>query len=175
MRQIVSELRNVPYAPKPNAATFVVATDMPPSSLITSAFAFVFSVLGVLLVNEGRDWDIPGGHIEPGEEPEETMRREVLEETGVVVRALGLIGYQHIHLEEQAPAGYRYPAPDSYQVFFLAEPISGSIGGEPGRDPSALFWKIDDVRRSAWVRRHSAFFEAAYAHWRTLNAVGRGA
>lgn len=32
-------------------------------------------------------WSIPGGWLEPGESPEEACEREVLEETGVVVRA----------------------------------------------------------------------------------------
>ena len=30
-------------------------------------------------------WDLPGGHIEPGESPSATARREVAEELGVVV------------------------------------------------------------------------------------------
>ena len=32
-----------------------------------------------------RGWDIPGGHLEPGETPEAAMRREVLEEAGAVL------------------------------------------------------------------------------------------
>jgi 8-oxo-dGTP diphosphatase len=30
-------------------------------------------------------WGLPGGHIEPGEEPEDTARRELFEETGLRV------------------------------------------------------------------------------------------
>jgi 8-oxo-dGTP pyrophosphatase MutT (NUDIX family) len=38
-------------------------------------------------------WDIVGGHLEPGEEVEEALRREVLEETGwTVSQVLGLVG-----------------------------------------------------------------------------------
>ncbi|TDD48740.1 NUDIX domain-containing protein, partial [Kribbella antibiotica] len=31
-------------------------------------------------------WDVVGGHVDPGEAPEEALRREVEEETGWVVR-----------------------------------------------------------------------------------------
>lgn len=37
-------------------------------------------------------WDIPGGFCEPGEHPRDTARREVLEEAGVEVEIVGLLG-----------------------------------------------------------------------------------
>jgi ADP-ribose pyrophosphatase YjhB (NUDIX family) len=50
----------------------------------------------VLLVRRGRPpaagtWSLPGGRIEPGESPSEAAVREVREETGLAVRALGLL------------------------------------------------------------------------------------
>lgn len=56
------------------------------------------------------DWVLPKGHIEPGEAPDETARREVIEEAGVEgepVRALGT-------LEFRTPAGKHVRA-----LFFL--------------------------------------------------------
>jgi 8-oxo-dGTP diphosphatase len=50
----------------------------------------------VLLVRRGKPphkgaWTLPGGRIEPGESSEAAVEREVLEETGLTVRALRLV------------------------------------------------------------------------------------
>lgn len=40
-----------------------------------------------------RGWEFPGGHVEPGETPWQTARREALEEAGASLGELGLVGY----------------------------------------------------------------------------------
>jgi 8-oxo-dGTP pyrophosphatase MutT (NUDIX family) len=63
------------------------------------AVAIVTSRLGVL-VGRRRDgnppWTFPGGKIEPGESPADAAVRETLKETGLRVRATGVIG-QRVH------------------------------------------------------------------------------
>jgi 8-oxo-dGTP diphosphatase len=45
-------------------------------------------------------WSFPGGHLEDGEEPEATARRELLEETGLKVNILLPAGFTFDHFEE---------------------------------------------------------------------------
>jgi 8-oxo-dGTP pyrophosphatase MutT (NUDIX family) len=63
--------------------------------LMPGVAAAIHDAQGRLLLQEkswGEGWSLPAGAIEPGESPEEAVRREVLEETGLVVVAKEIIG-----------------------------------------------------------------------------------
>jgi len=38
-----------------------------------------------LLLNERQEWELPGGRLEPGEQPEQALVREIAEEMGIEV------------------------------------------------------------------------------------------
>lgn len=44
-------------------------------------------------------WDMPGGTMEFGESPEETLHREIMEELGVIVKPIKLVDMWH-HIKE---------------------------------------------------------------------------
>ena len=78
---------------------------------------------------EGR-WTLPGGGIEHGEEPRDTVRREVYEETGLHVEPGAVIDVHSTH--------YVGPRSDGLvedyhglHVIFAAEVLAESLGVEP--------------------------------------------
>lgn len=53
-------------------------------------------------------WEVPGGHIEPGETPEEAARRELYEESGAKEYDLHEIGVYGVKQDEQKDFGMLY-------------------------------------------------------------------
>lgn len=120
--KIVQVEQNLSWLPLPNESTTVLSARLPPGSLIDTAFVLAFAgtrLLQAHLVQRG--WDLPGGHLEAGETPEDAARREVYEETGARLGPLHLLGYQRLRLLGPRPASHRHSYPESYQVFYWAQ------------------------------------------------------
>ncbi|WP_047979784.1 NUDIX hydrolase [Ornithinibacillus contaminans] len=90
-----------------------------PRELVTSVHGFCFSDEKLLLVDlNQRGWDIPGGHIEPHETPEECFHREVIEE-GYVEGINSLLGSVEIDHHENPAWDDNSPYPIiGYQMFY---------------------------------------------------------
>jgi ADP-ribose pyrophosphatase YjhB (NUDIX family) len=93
----------------------------PPQPLVTSVRAVVLSA-GKVLTLRNRDGvhALPDGRREPGESYEQTLRREILEESGYTISAPSMLGAVHLrHLGPKPPA-YRYVYPDFVWTIYLA-------------------------------------------------------
>jgi 8-oxo-dGTP diphosphatase len=97
--------------------------------------------IGGVIIDDGRtllirrgseplrgEWSIPGGTLELGESLEEGVARELLEETGIVVRVTELIEvFDRIYADDEniAPQAHRKPRFHYVIVDYLCERISG--------------------------------------------------
>lgn len=100
-----------------------LCVDMPPDALIISVRAIVCDGRRLLVVRDPDSIHImPGGRREPGETLEQTLRREVLEETGWQIDSPSLLGFKHFHHLTPKPPGYPYPYPDFLQLIYRARP-----------------------------------------------------
>lgn len=82
--------------------------------LLPSVAAVIHDEHGRLLLQEkssGEGWSLPAGAIDPGETPEQAVRREVLEETGLHVAPGEILGVF-------SGADYRYVYPNGDAVEF---------------------------------------------------------
>jgi 8-oxo-dGTP pyrophosphatase MutT (NUDIX family) len=76
--------------------------------------------------SDNGEWCMPGGGMDAGERPAETAEREVLEETGLVVRVTGLLGvYSDPDVVVVYPDGNRVQV---VGILFRAEQVEGTAG-----------------------------------------------
>ena len=93
----------------------------------------------VLLIKRGQaplqgEWSIPGGRLELGETVRQAVRREVLEETGLTVEAIDLLGvFDRIVPDADGRVRYHYILID-----FLCRVISGTL--QPDSDAEDANW-----------------------------------
>jgi len=111
------------YWPETNSRVEFLPGAMPPDLPATAVKIYVFQDDKLLLTNiMNRGWDLPGGHIEPGEMPEQTVSRELREETGASVARIELIGYLHITNEQENERNRKYPRESCILVYKGYEP-----------------------------------------------------
>lgn len=160
--QILGTGYNIPWLPLPNEISLILDDQLPPLPLITSALALAFEGQNILMTNlQQRGWDIPGGHLDPGESPEAAMRREVIEEAGAMLGEVRLLGYQRIRLLGAVPAGYRYPHPDSYQVLYIGQVVSLLDFQSTSEASERAFFAPDVAHSLRWVQENHLMYNAA--------------
>lgn len=96
----------------------------------------------ILLIStqDGRRWQLPKGHIEPGESPEQAAVREVREETGVTGRVLAALpGVEYWFIERGQRRVHK-------QVeYFLLAYISGDAADfDPGEVSGAQWFSWEE-------------------------------
>jgi 8-oxo-dGTP diphosphatase len=95
----------------------------------------------ILLVERGREplkgyWSLPGGILEVGETLDQAVRREVLEETGLIIEPVQVVEiFERILVDSEGRAEYHYVLVD-----YLCRVTSGTVAA------------ADDASRAEWFR-----------------------
>jgi len=100
------------------------------------AFALIFDDNGRILLNQRRDnqkWNPPGGRVEAGEMPAETVVRETLEETGLHVEVERLVGF------------YGKEGQTDYVFTFLCRVIGGQILPETAETLDCRYFALNKI------------------------------
>ena len=135
---------------------FPIRSSLYPQHPRVAVGAFVFKNDRVLLVKRGRPpavglWAIPGGNMKLGETLQEATEREILEETGVKIKAREpVITFDVIKKDDEGRIRYHY-----VNVDLMAEYISGTL--QPGDDALEARWvssvEIDELNVSERTRQ----------------------
>ncbi len=106
---------------------------------------------------------LPGGRREPGETLHQTLRREVLEETGWGLEEPSLLGVRHFRHLQPKPPRYAQPYPDFFQAVYVAH--AGGFDPDAreadGYELGAGFRSLAEVRRLALPPNERVFLRAA--------------
>ena len=98
-------------------------------------------------------WTLPGGGVDHGEHPEDTLLREVLEETGMEVRLDGIIGVFSRHFVGRAPNGVLEDY-HGVHLIFRATPLDPTqpprVLEVEGTTDDTRWIPVDDVREGTF-------------------------
>jgi 8-oxo-dGTP diphosphatase len=103
--------------------------------------ALIFKDDCVLLIKRGKSpskgmWTVPGGKLELGETLQEAAEREVLEETGIIVKAQNPVHiFDMVARDDDGRIKYHYVIVDVETIYISGEPKAG-----------------DDADDARWVR-----------------------
>lgn len=137
---------------------------LPPLELVTSVRAVVLRGDQVLVA---RDPDmthiLPGGRREANETIEQTLRREVLEETGWTITTPQLIGVAHFTIFAPKPPDYVYPYPDFLHLIYAttADTFDPSARETDGYELEVSFHPIAEIDAFPIGETQRVFLRAA--------------
>ncbi|MFJ9349787.1 NUDIX hydrolase [Streptomyces sp. NPDC101237] len=117
------------------------------------------------------EWVLPGGGMEHGEDPYDTVRRELMEETGYHVEVTGLLGIDSFHRPfARGTLLSRTTDHHHVRIVYSAEIAGGELRDEvDGSTDMAAWHDLDAVPDLPHIR----LVDVALRLWRERPAAGR--
>lgn len=119
----------------------------------------------VLVMKNDRDeWELPGGHVEPKESPEDAVIREFFEETGLTCAIAGMISadfYQPLEDESVCLLFYAVRESEPKRSIRISEEHQGVLWAPVHQLPGNLPGVYQHAIRMAWNRTD---LEGLYRH-----------
>ncbi len=150
---------------------FEITEQLPPNHLTSIAGGMVFHDDKVVLANvPGRGWEIIGGRIDLDEHPEETFRREVENQLGIIMSHTKLLGLMRIEHKGPMPPNCPYPYPVAYGIQYIGIlkemlPFESSVDSL-GR--SLISFEGLPEHYYGWNAYHEAVFKYAFEEYHKL-------
>ena len=161
--QVVRILENV-WGISQNRVTSILDDQAPRADLVTAGFALAFDGENVLLTfvdRPGRGWEVPGGHVEPGESVREAIHRKVMEEAGAEIELLGCIGHDRYDDLAKERRSSHYPFPTSYMVFYAARVMTLQPFSPSEECTDRRLFTPEEAMQQSWVSHNSAYYHRA--------------
>ncbi len=112
--------------------------------LVCGASVILENGRGEILLHRRRDngcWAFPGGAVDVSERVEDAARREILEETGLTVRAMRLFGvYSGPDMRHVYPNGDEI---SNIDVLFVSDDFAGELSPDHLESDEARFFPLD--------------------------------
>jgi 8-oxo-dGTP pyrophosphatase MutT (NUDIX family) len=154
-----------------SVVSFEATEDLPPANKTSIAGGFVFYDDKVILANiPGRGWEIIGGRIDIGEDPENTFRREAEQQIGVSLAAVRMIGVVRIEHKGPEPPNCPYPFPVGYGIQFIgiADELLPFYGSQESLGRSLITYEGFREHYYGWNEYYEAVFHFAFDEYRKL-------
>lgn len=161
----------------PLRLTSYCCQELPPAEHVSSVRCIVFRGESVLVVRGANQAHVlPGGRREPGETLDQTLARELLEETGWTVGPTRLIGVVHLHHlgprpTHVAPTSPHYP--DFLWLIYVAEAAAERPGAIVPDYPEGVpgFVPLSDVALLPLDAESRLFLARACVIWNQDQSV----
>lgn len=177
------DLRNQPTTvwEDPNSGNiikfiWIEGEDLSVYNPFTQCYGVCFNHTGEILVqrkDQDHNWSLPGGTVEDGESPEETLKREFIEEVDVSLKNIKLLGGQKVVFVKGENTITKKGTNNFYQLRYYCE-VDELQPQTPDPDNGVtrerMFveaGKINDLVR--WGTTGEAIFSRAKALWKELH------